>query len=53
MADDIDPKPARIGPIAEGAWLYWPVRRLVQLLVLGLMGLLIAIEWSALLLRLD
>lgn len=53
MADDLDPKPARIGPIVEGDWLYRPLRRAVQLLVLGLMGLLIALEWSALLLRLE
>lgn len=53
MADDLDPKPARIGPIAEGGLLYWPVRRAVQLLILGVMGVLIAIEWSALLLRLE
>ena len=53
MADDLDPKPARIGPIAEGGLLYWLVRRAVQLLVLGVMGVLIAIEWSALLLRLE
>ena len=53
MADHVDPKPARIGPVAEGALLYWPVRRAVQLAVLGLMGVLIALEWSALLLRLE
>lgn len=53
MTDHSDPKPARIGPIAEGGLLYRPVRRVVQMLILGLMGVLMAIEWSALLLRLE
>ncbi|HYD46633.1 MAG TPA: hypothetical protein VEA79_15310 [Phenylobacterium sp.] len=53
MDADLDPKPARIGPVAEGALLYWPVRRLTQAMVMGAMGVLIALEWVALLLRLE
>lgn len=53
MDPDLDPKPARIGPIAEGGVLYWPVRRMTQAVVLGAMAALIALEWVALLLRLE
>ena len=53
MDADLDPKPARIGPICEGAVLYRPLRRITQAVVMGAMGLLIALEWAALLLRLE
>ena len=53
MSEALDPKPARIGPIVEGDWLYRPMRRVMQMVVLAAMGLVIATEWLALLLRLE
>lgn len=53
MDNALDPKPARIGPIAEGRLFYRPVRRMTQVVVLTLMGLWVAMEWAALLLRLE
>lgn len=53
MQPEVVPEPARIGPFVEGAMLYTPVRRVIQLAFLGVMAICIGLEWAAWVLRLE